>query len=202
MGGESKVNRTLDSTRYDAMVQMHRRLMVEGGCRQEAVAKWPAGNDEVHRDFCCAIRLDVPILPLTHRCRHTMCAPCNTRILTSASSVHVCPLCRAPIDDTEPSVQLRDIVERRYPLHVAHRLSTCLAERQPADEALRLTCTATSTGASNARRRDVFSMHAYTHVAPDRRCLSHGTGCRARVGHRVRRRDDARRTVPRSHVRS
>lgn len=139
-----KANRTLA---MDAMVQMHRRLIVEGRCRQEAVAKWPAGNDEVDRDFCCAICLDVLILPVTHRCGHTMCAPCNTRILTSASSVHVCPLCRAPIDDTEPSVQLRDIVERRYPLHVAHRLSTYLAERQPADEALQLTCTATSTGA-------------------------------------------------------
>jgi len=123
----------------EAMVEVRARLRL---MEQRTPAK---PTDAVEEDCCCAICTEILVLPVTHRCGHTLCAPCYSRIIHGTGVARACPMCREPLQVTDVAIQLRSLVESRYPREVAQRLDAFIAQRDGANARLR----AQSTDASD-----------------------------------------------------
>lgn len=96
-----------------------------------------ADTDAVDDDCCCAVCMEILVLPVTNRCGHTLCAPCYTRLTSETGVARACPMCRGPLHVADVAIQLRNLVESRYPGQVARRLDAFMALRGDAGATLR-----------------------------------------------------------------
>jgi hypothetical protein len=116
----------------EAMLEVRERLRLLQR-RSPAYADTAAVDD----DCCCAVCMEILVLPVTNRCGHTLCAPCYTRLMNGTGVARACPMCRAPLHVADVAIQLRNLVESRYPGQVARRLDALMALRGDAGATLR-----------------------------------------------------------------
>ena len=83
---------------------------------------------EVHPSFTCTVCMEVLLDPVTPLCGHSLDRRCLQKVL-DAGGRRACPTCRDPLPDQLPrvTVQLRDVVEQRYPEQVGRE--TLIARR-------------------------------------------------------------------------
>ncbi len=89
-------------------------------------------TDAVDDDCCCVVCTEILVLPVTNRCGHTLCAPCYSLLMHAKGFARSCPMCRGPLHVTDVAIQLRNLVESRYPGQVARRLDAFMTPRDGA----------------------------------------------------------------------
>ena len=77
------------------------------------------GQDQLSPSCTCMVCLDVLYDPVTLPCGHSLDQGCLQKVLDSRGQ-RACPTCRAPLPAEVPaiSVQLREMVQERYPQQV------------------------------------------------------------------------------------
>ena len=119
---------------------MVKEAMLEVRERLRLLQKRPpayADTDAVDDDCCCAVCMEILVLPVTNRCGHTLCAPCYSRLMNGTGVARACPMCRGPLHVADVAIQLRNLVESRYPGQVARRLDAFMTPRGDAGVTLR-----------------------------------------------------------------
>jgi hypothetical protein len=76
-------------------------------------------EQEMDPDFTCAVCMEVLLDPVTPPCGHALDQRCMQKLLDTGGQ-RTCPTCRDPLPDQLPrvSVQLRNVVQQRYPEQV------------------------------------------------------------------------------------